>query len=174
MACLLVIEPIFEADFEDHSYGFRPKRSAQDAIVKIKEHLRGDKTAVYDADLSKYFDSIPHEKLKIVLRERIKDQRVLKLINKWLKAPVNDDGQYTGGKKNKVGVPQGAVVSPLLSNLYLHLLDRIVNSTQEYLQTTGCRNGSIRGRFCSNGKDFERDCGEEVERLGEANGTDPQ
>jgi len=101
MACLLVIEPIFEADFEDHSYGFRPKRSTHDAIVKIKEHLRRGKTAVYDADLSKYFDSIPHEKLKIVLRERIKDQRVLKLINKWLKAPVNDDGRYTGGKKNK-------------------------------------------------------------------------
>jgi RNA-directed DNA polymerase len=114
MACLLVIEPIFEADFEDHSYGFRPKRSAQEAIVKIKEHLQRGKTAVYDADLSKYFDSIPHEKLKMVLRERIKDQRVLKLINKWLQAPVKDDGQYTGGKKNKVGVPQGAVISPLL------------------------------------------------------------
>lgn len=129
MACMLVIEPIFEADFEEHSYGFRPNRSAHDAIAKIKEHLKGGKTEVYDADLSKYFDTIPHEKLMVALKERIKDQRVLKLINKWLKAPVYDDGQFTGGKKNKVGTPQGGVISPLLSNLYLHLLDRIVNST---------------------------------------------
>ena len=117
MACQLVIEPIFEADFEEHSYGFRPKRSAHDAIAKIKEHLKGGKTEVYDADLSKYFDTIPHDKLIVALNERIKDQRVLKLINKWLKAPVYDDGQYTGGKKNKVGTPQGGVISPLLSNL---------------------------------------------------------
>ncbi len=129
MACMLVIEPIFEADFEEHSYGFRPNRSAHDAIAKIKEHLKGGKTEVYDADLSKYFDTIPHDKLMVALKERIKDQRVLKLLNKWLKAPVYDDGQYTGGKKNKVGTPQGGVISPLLSNLYLHLLDRIVNST---------------------------------------------
>jgi group II intron reverse transcriptase/maturase len=127
MACLLVIEPIFEADFEEHSYGFRPKRSAHDAITKIKEHLNSGKTEVYDADLSKYFDTIPHDKLMIVLKERIKDQRMLKLIKKWLKAPVYDDGQYTGGKNNKVGTPQGGVISPLLSNLYLHLLDKIVN-----------------------------------------------
>ena len=127
MACMLVIEPIFEADFEDHSYGFRPKRSAHDAIAKIKDHLQSGKTEVYDADLSKYFDTIPHDKLMIVLNKRIKDQRILKLIKKWLKAPVNDDGHYTGGKKNKVGTPQGGVISPLLSNLYLHLLDKIVN-----------------------------------------------
>ena len=127
MACMLVIEPIFEADFEEHSYGFRPKRSADDAITKIKEHLKAGKTEVYDADLSKYFDMIPHDKLMIVLKERIKDQRMLKLIKKWLKAPVYDDGQYTGGKNNKLGTPQGGVISPLLSNLYLHLLDRIVN-----------------------------------------------
>jgi group II intron reverse transcriptase/maturase len=127
MACLLVIEPIFEADFEEHSYGFRPKRSAHDAITKIKEHLKSGKTEVYDADLSKYFDTIPHDKLMIVLKERIKDQRMLKLIKKWLKAPVYDDGQYTGGKNNQVGTPQGGVISPLLSNLYLHLLDKIVN-----------------------------------------------
>jgi RNA-directed DNA polymerase len=127
MACTLVIEPIFEADFEEHSYGFRPNRSAHDAIAKIKEHLKSGKTEVYDADLSKYFDTIPHDKLMIVLKERIKDQRMLKLIKKWLKAPVNDDGQFTGGRNNKVGTPQGGVISPLLSNLYLHLLDKIVN-----------------------------------------------
>src|SRR3990170_4427040 len=134
MACQLVIDPIFEADFEEHSYGFRPKRSTHDAITKIKEHLKSGKTEVYEADLSKYFDTIPHDKLMIVLKERIKDQRMLKLIKKWLKAPVYDDGQYTGGKNNKVGTPQGGVISPLLSNLYLHLLDRIVNSATSIFQ----------------------------------------
>ena len=69
MACMLVIEPIFEADFEEHSYGFRPNRSAHDAIAKIKEHLKGGKTEVYDADLSKYFDTIPHDKLLVALKE---------------------------------------------------------------------------------------------------------
>jgi RNA-directed DNA polymerase len=137
MACLMVIEPIFEADFEDSSYGFRPKRSAKDAITKIKEHLKTGKTEVYDADLSKYFDTIPHDKLMIAIRERIADQRVLKLIWKWLKAPVCEAGQYTGGKKNKVGTPQGGVISPLLANLYLHLLDRIVNSTTNSFHKTG-------------------------------------
>lgn len=127
-ACRMVIEPIFEADFEECSYGFRPGRSAKDAVKKIKEHLKAGKTDVYDADLSQYFDTIPHEKLMIALSERIADKRVVRLIRKWLKAPVYEDGQYKGGKKNKVGTPQGGVISPLLSNLYLHLLDRIVNS----------------------------------------------
>ena len=137
MACMIVIEPIFEADFEDHSYGFRPNRSIRDAITKVKEHLKSGKTEVYDADLSKYFDTIPHDKLMIALKERIKDQRMLKLINKWLKAPVYDDGQYTGGKNNKVGTPQGGVISPLLSNLYLHLLDRIVNMSTSIFKKLG-------------------------------------
>jgi len=137
MACTLIIEPIFEADFEDSSYGFRPNRSAQDAVTKIKEHLKSGKTEVYDADLSKYFDTIPHEKLMIALRERITDQRVLRLIDKWLKAPVYEDGQFKGGKKNKVGTPQGGVISPLLANLYLHLLDRIVNSINSVFRKTG-------------------------------------
>jgi len=137
MACTLVIEPIFEADFEESSYGFRPDRSAQEAVAKIKEHLKTGKTEVYDADLSKYFDTIPHEKLMIALRERIADQRVLRLINKWLKAPVYDEGQYKGGKKNKAGTPQGGVISPLLANLYLHLLDRIVNSVRSIFRKTG-------------------------------------
>jgi RNA-directed DNA polymerase len=137
MACKLVIEPIFEADFEDCSYGFRPKRSAQDAISKIKEHLKTGKTEVYDADLSKYFDTIPHDKLRIALQERISDKRVLRLINQWLKAPVYEDGQYKGGKKNQAGVPQGGVISPLLSNLYLNLLDRIVNYGKSTFRKAG-------------------------------------
>lgn len=137
MACKLVIEPIFEADFEDSSYGYRPKRSGQEAITKIKDHLKSGKTEVYDADLSSYFDTIPHEKLKVALEERIADKRVLKLINKWLKAPINEEGQMKGGKKNKEGVPQGGVISPLLSNLYLHLLDRIVNFSKGMFKRLG-------------------------------------
>jgi RNA-directed DNA polymerase len=137
MACKLVIEPIFEADFEDNSYGFRPKRSGHEAITRIKEHLKSGKTEVYDADLSNYFDTIPHDKLKIALEERIADKRVLTLINKWLKAPIYEEGQFKGGKKNKEGVPQGGVISPLLSNLYLHLLDRIVSYSKGLFKRLG-------------------------------------
>jgi len=139
MACKLVIEPIFEADFEDSSHGFRPKRSAHDAICQIKEHLQSGKTAVYDADLSKYFDTIPHEKLLKTLRLRITDPRILHLIKLWLKAPVVEDGKTTGGKKNKVGTPQGGVISPLLANIYLHLLDRIVNNPRSTFARAGVR-----------------------------------
>jgi group II intron reverse transcriptase/maturase len=137
MACKLVIEPIFEADFEECSYGFRPKRSAKDAITKIKEHLKAGNTEVYDADLSKYFDTIPHDRLMVAMKERIADKRVLKLIEKWLKAPVYEKGQYKGGKMNKVGTPQGGVISPVLSNLYLHLLDRIINSAKSTFRQAG-------------------------------------
>jgi len=126
--CKLVLEPIFEADFADSSYGFRPNRSSKGAMGEIKEHLEEGKTTVLDADLSKYFDTIPHEKLMIALKERISDPRVLELIKMWLKAPVVEDGKYKGGKKNKVGTPQGGVISPLLANVYLNLLDRIVNN----------------------------------------------
>jgi RNA-directed DNA polymerase len=126
--CKMIIEPIFEADFEDSSYGFRPKRSSKDAITAIKENLKQGKTEVYDADLSKYFDTIPHDKLQITLKERITDPRLLKLINKWLKVPVCEDGKYTSGKGNNIGTPQGGVISPLLANIYFHMLDRIVNN----------------------------------------------
>jgi retron-type reverse transcriptase len=121
----MIIEPIFEADFEGSSYGFRPNRSSKDAMKAIKEHLQQGKTKVLDADLSKYFDSIPHDKLMISLKERIADPRILKLISKWLKAPVFEEGKFTGGKKNRMGTPQGGVISPLLANIYLHLIDRI-------------------------------------------------
>jgi RNA-directed DNA polymerase len=126
--CKMILEPIFEADFEDSSYGFRPKRSSKDAITAIRENLKDGRTEVYDADLSKYFDTIPHDKLQIALKERITDPRILKLINKWLKVPVCEDGKYTSGKGNGTGTPQGGVISPLLANIYFHLLDRIVNN----------------------------------------------
>ena len=128
--CKMILEPIFEADFEESSYGFRPGRSAKDAITAVKENLQNKRTEVYDADLSNYFDTIPHDRLIIVLKERIADPRMIKLIQKWLKVPVYEDGQYKSGKGNNQGTPQGGVISPLLANIYMHLLDRIVNNTK--------------------------------------------
>ncbi len=137
--CKMILEPIFEADFEDSSYGFRPERSSKDAITAIKEHLKAGKTEVYDADLSKYFDTIPHEKLQVALKQRIADPRMLKLINKWFKVSVYEDGQYKSGKDNQTGTPQGGVISPLLANIYLHLLDRIVNNAQSLFSKHGVK-----------------------------------
>jgi group II intron reverse transcriptase/maturase len=137
--CKMIIEPIFEADFEDSSYGFRPERSSKDAITAIKENLKQGNTEVYDADLSQYFDTIPHDKLQIALKTRIADPRILKLINKWLTASVYEDGQYKSGKKNRSGTPQGGVISPLLANIYFHLLDKIVNNPQNLFGKYGVR-----------------------------------
>ena len=131
MAVKLVIEPIFEADFCPNSYGFRPKKSAHDAVDEIADALNKGYTNVIDADLSKYFDSIPHSKLLAVVAEHIVDSAILHVIKQWLKAPVigeDEDGtrkNVGGGKANSKGTPQGGVISPLLSNCYLHLLDRI-------------------------------------------------
>ncbi len=105
--CKMILEPIFEADFEGNSFGFRPKRSSKDAIRAIKENLKQGKTEVYDVDLSKYFDMIPHDKLQIALKQRIADPRIWKLINKWLKVPVKEDGQYKSGKDTRIGTPHG-------------------------------------------------------------------
>jgi group II intron reverse transcriptase/maturase len=135
--CKMILEPIFEADFEDSSYGFRPGRSSKDAITAIKEHLKEDKAEVYDADLSKYFDTIPHDRLQVAMKQRVADPRILKLINKWLKVSVYEDGQYKSGKDNHEGTPQGGVISPLLANIYFHLLDRIVNSSQSLFSKHG-------------------------------------
>ena len=137
--CKMILEPIFEADFEDISYGFRPERGAKDAIKTIKTNLQMGKVNVLDADMSKYFDTIPHDKLMITLKQRISDPRMLKLIIKWLKAPIFEDNQFKGGKRNKVGTPQGGVISPLLSNIYLHLLDRIVNNPNSLFSKYGIK-----------------------------------
>ena len=131
MAVKLVIEPIFEADFCDNSYGFRPKRSAHDAIDDVAHTLHQGYSEVIHADISKYFDTIPHAKLMTMVAERICDGALLQLIQMWLKAPVMEvdkDGakrNIGGGKGNRKGTPQGGVISPLLSNLFLHLLDRL-------------------------------------------------
>lgn len=138
-ACKLILEPILEADFEDSSYGFRPGRSSKDAMGSIKENLKEGRTETLDADLSKYFDSIPHDRLMLVLKERIADTRIQKLIYAWLKAPVYENGQFSGGKRNKKGTPQGGVISPLLANMYLHLLDRIVNNPKSLFHQYGVK-----------------------------------
>jgi RNA-directed DNA polymerase len=128
-AAKLVIEPIFEADLEPNTYGYRPRRSAGDAIAAVHDLLRRGHTDVVDADLSKYFDTIPHEQLMQSVARRIADGDILKLIKMWLKAPVEEtdrDGRkrMTGGKRTKQGTPQGGVISPLLSNLMLDVLDK--------------------------------------------------
>jgi len=131
MAAKLVIEPIFEADFCATSYGFRPKKSAHAAVDDVTYAMNTGYTEIIDADLSKYFDTIPHAKLMAVVAERVSDGALLHLIQMWLKAPVMEvdkDGtkrNIGGGKGNRKGTPQGGVISPLLANLYLHILDRI-------------------------------------------------
>jgi RNA-directed DNA polymerase len=129
-ALLLIIEPIFEADFMDCSYGFRPERSAHDALEEVRENLREGRQSVYDADLKGYFDSIPHDKLMKCLRMRIVDSSVLKLIRGWLEAPVVEEDQDEGPKitRNRKGTPQGGVISPLLANVYLHWFEKAFHS----------------------------------------------
>jgi len=125
-AVLLVIEPIFEADFLDSSYGFRPGKKAQQAIDAIRQHLTAGFTEVYDADLKSYFDTIPHDALIKCLKRRLADRQVLKLIRMWLESPVveTDDRGRTQATRPKQGTPQGGVISPLLANIYLHWFEK--------------------------------------------------
>lgn len=125
MAVVLVLEPIFETDFEDCSHGFRPGRRAHGALEQIRAHVESGRKEVYDADLSSYFDTIAHAKLMELLERRIADRSVLKLIGLWLRGAIVEEDErgrrtYT---KPKAGTPQGGVVSPLLANIYLHAFD---------------------------------------------------
>jgi RNA-directed DNA polymerase len=124
MATLLILEPIFEADFMDCSFGFRPGRKAHEALKSIYHNMEEKREEIYDADLSSYFDTIDHELLMEQLKRRIADRSVLKLMRMWLKSPIEE---VVNGKKqikrSDKGTPQGGVISPLLANLFLHYMD---------------------------------------------------
>jgi RNA-directed DNA polymerase len=124
-AAKLILEPIFEADLSEAANGYRPGRGAVRAVQEVHQELRRNRTHVVDADLSKYFDTIPHAELMKCLARRIADTAVLHLIKMWLKVPVEERDErgrrrYSGGKRSKCGTPQGGVISPLLANIYIN------------------------------------------------------
>jgi len=142
MAALLILEPIFEADFEDCSFGFRPGRSAHQALEEIRGHIKAGYQAVYDADLKGYFDSIPHDKLLACVRMRVVDRSVLNLIRMWLETPVvepGEEGKPERWSRPRQGTPQGGVISPLLSNLYLHWFDKLFHRADGPAQWAGAK-----------------------------------
>jgi len=138
MATLLILEPIFEADFEDCSYGFRPNRSAHQALEEIRGHIQAGYQAVYDADLKGYFDSIPHDKLMACLRMADHRPKRAATDRMWLESPVVEGGGSSGEAEKwsraGKGTPQGGVISPLLSNLYLHWFDKVFCRSSEAAQ----------------------------------------
>jgi RNA-directed DNA polymerase len=150
-AAKLVLEPIFEADFEDNAYGYRPVRGAVDAVKEVHRLICRGYTDVVDADLSQYFDSIPHSELIKSMARRIADGQVLRLIKLWLKAPIEEqdgDGKrrMRGGKSNARGTPQGGVASPLLANIYM-------NRFLKHWRLTG-RGDAFRARVVAYADDF--------------------
>lgn len=133
MAAKIVLEPIWEADFQACSFGFRPKRSAHHALERIRKVAEEDRVNwVVDVDIAGYFDNIPHDKLMLMVEKRICDRKVLKLIRQWLTAGVMKDGVYAD---TNLGSPQGGVISPLLANLYLHYLDTVWTNQFQHLGT---------------------------------------
>jgi len=133
-AVKLIIEPIFEADFLDCSYGFRPGRRAHSAMQEIENNLKSSRKEIYDADLSAYFDTVDHCKLMAMIEKRISDRQVLKLIRMWLKSPIVEKDRESGKMnitKPARGTPQGGVISPLLSNIYLHEFDRAFHEDKD-------------------------------------------
>jgi RNA-directed DNA polymerase len=139
MAAKLVLEPLFEADFDEDSFGFRPKRSAHQALDAIHDALEQGMCWIIDADVEAYFDTIPHDRLMKAVAERVVDSSMLALVKAFLEAPIVDERDGGRPKRNAQGTPQGGVVSPLLANIYLNLLDRNFRRRVE--------EGSLRGRL---------------------------
>jgi len=165
MAAKIVVEPIFEADFLKCSYGFRPKRSATQALEAVREAGNRGYNFVLDADIKGYFDSIDREKLMVLVKERISDRRVLKLIRQWLAAGVMEDGTV---RETLAGTPQGGVISPLLANIYLHYLDRIWQSrcSQIGLLVRYCDDFVVMSQKESQAREALRRVGLVMQRLG--------
>jgi RNA-directed DNA polymerase len=120
-AFLMVLEPIFEADFSESSYGFRPKKSAHEAVREIYKYLNWGCEEIYDVDLEKYFETVEHAKLLKLVAQRVSDGRILHVIKQWLSCGYVEDGQH---RQSKRGTPQGGVISPLLANIYLNPVDQ--------------------------------------------------
>jgi RNA-directed DNA polymerase len=146
MAVKLVLEPLFEADFDRDSFGFRPKKGAHQAIEAVREELGNGMLWVLDADISSYFDSIPHDRLMKAVAERVVDGAMLALVKMFLEAPIVDEKGDGRPRRNRQGTPQGGVISPLLANIYLNLLDR---NFRRRVQT-----GQLRGRLIRYADDF--------------------
>jgi RNA-directed DNA polymerase len=140
-AVLLVLEPIFEADFLDSSFGFRPGKSAHQAVDAIRGCLGRGLQEVYDADLKAYFDTIPHDQLLKAVEMRIADRQVLRLIRQWLTTPVveTDDRGRTKQHRPRQGTPQGGVISPLLANIYLHWFEVLFHRPEGPGQWAGAK-----------------------------------
>ena len=142
MAALLLLEPMFEADVLNCSFGFRPGKNAHQALRAIQQNLQAGYTEVYDADLAGYFDSIPHDKLLKAIEMRIADRSVLDLLRQWLKSQVVErsagGGTTTSGRPDQ-GTPQGGVISPLMANIYLNWFDRVFHFSSGPAQWAGAR-----------------------------------
>jgi group II intron reverse transcriptase/maturase len=145
-AAKLLLEPIFEAGFENDSYGFRPKKDAHQALDAIREALGRGMYWVIDADVTAYFDTIPHDRLMKAIAERVVDGAMLALVKMFLEAPIVDERDGGRPRRNQQGTPQGGVISPLLANVYLHLLDRNFRRRVE--------RGELRGRLVRFADDF--------------------